>query len=105
MSLPQYDVIVVGARIAGSAVAYQLGLRGWKVALLERARRPLGATLSVPISLPRALVRFRDLGLLPAVEQAASRLQPIRTMHMQIADDLTQEGCSPPQSAGFHPRR
>ena len=95
MSGSQFDVIVVGARIAGSAIAYQLALRGWKVALLERARRPLGATLSVPISLPRALARFRDLGLLPAIERAAPRLRPIRTMHMQIADDVVIKGPLP----------
>lgn len=95
MSISQFDAIVVGARIAGSAVAYQLGLRGWKVALLERARRPLGATLSVPISLPRALIRFRDLGLLPAVERAAPHLRPIRTMRMQIADDVIIKGPLP----------
>ncbi len=91
----QFDAVVVGARIAGSAIAYQLALRGWKVALIERSKQPLGATLSVPISLPRALARFRELGLLPAIEQVAARLQPIRSMYMQIADDLIIRGPIP----------
>ena len=95
MSTRQFDAIVVGARIAGSAIAYQLGLRGWNVALIERGRRPLGATLSVPISLPRALVRFRDLGLLPAIARVEPQLHPIHTMHMQIADDIIIKGPVP----------
>lgn len=95
MPSTQFDAIVVGARIAGSAIAYQLAQRGWNIALVERSQRPLGPTLSVPITFPRALVRFRDLGLLPAIEQIARRLNPIRTMHMQIADDLTIKGPLP----------
>jgi 2-polyprenyl-6-methoxyphenol hydroxylase-like FAD-dependent oxidoreductase len=95
MPASHFDAIVVGARIAGSAIAYQLAKRGWNVALVERSRRPLGTTLSVPITFPRALVRFRELGLLPAIEQLAQRLAPIRTMHMQIADDLTIKGALP----------
>lgn len=100
MSTHQFDAIVVGARIAGSALSYQLAKRGWRVALVERSTRPLGATLSVPISQPRALARFRDLGLFPAIEQAASRLTQIRTMHMQIAPDLIIKGPLP-DYAGF----
>jgi 2-polyprenyl-6-methoxyphenol hydroxylase-like FAD-dependent oxidoreductase len=104
----QFDAIVVGARIAGSAIAYQLAQRGWKIALVERSKRPLGTTLSVPISMPRALVRFRDLGLFPAIEQVAPRLQPIRSMHMQLADDLIIKGPLPEMSGfdyGFILRR
>src|SRR5215469_9610181 len=100
MEKHQFDAIVVGARIAGSAIAYQLAQRGWKIALVERSKRPLGTTLSVPISMPRALVRFRDLGLFPAIEQVAPRLQPIRSMYMQLADDLIIKGPLPEMS-GF----
>src|SRR5579871_4168899 len=95
MSMPRFDAVVVGARIAGSAVAYQLAKRGWNVALVERRKRPLGGTLSVPITAPRALVRFRDLGLFPAIEWVASRLQPIRSMHMQITEEIVIKGLLP----------
>ncbi len=95
MSLLEFDAVVVGARIAGSAISYQLAKRGWKVALIERSKRPLGSTLSVPINFPRALVRFRELDLFPAIEQVAPHLQQIRTMHMQIADDITIKGPIP----------
>ncbi|HEY7416676.1 MAG TPA: FAD-dependent monooxygenase, partial [Ktedonobacteraceae bacterium] len=95
MSLDTFDVVVVGARIAGSALSYQLGLRGWKVALIERGRRPLGGTLSVPINFPRALVQFRELGLFPAIEQVVPRLQKIKTLHMQITSDITIKGPIP----------
>lgn len=95
MSIRQFDAVVVGARIAGSAIAYQLAKRGWKVALVERSKRPLGGTLSVPITAPRALGRFRDLGLFPAIERIAPRLQPVRAMHMQITDEIVIKGPLP----------
>jgi hypothetical protein len=100
MSVHQFDAVVVGARIAGSAIAYQLAKRGWKVALVERSNRPPGGTLSVPITAPRALVRFRDLGLFPAIERVAPRLQPIRSMRMQITDEIVIKGPLPAY-AGF----
>ncbi len=65
----QFDTIVVGARVAGCATAFALAQRGWRVALVERKHRPLGGTLSLPITQPRALARFRDLGLLPMIEK------------------------------------
>lgn len=92
MSKSQFDAIVVGARIAGSAISFQLAKRGWRVALVERSRRPLGSTLSVPINFPRALVKFRELDLFPAIEQVAPQLQQIRHLHMQIAEDIAIKG-------------
>lgn len=95
MSSTQFDAVVVGARISGSAIAYQLAQRGWKVALVERSRRPLGTTLSVPINFPRALDKFRELNLFPAIEQVAPRLQKIQALYMQIAADITIKGPIP----------
>jgi flavin-dependent dehydrogenase len=46
----QFDAIVVGARVAGCATAFALAQRGWHVALVERKHRPLGGTLSLPIT-------------------------------------------------------
>lgn len=96
-----YDVVIVGARIAGCALAYQLAARGWRVALVERKPRPLGLTLSVPVSHPRALARFRALDLLPAVEAIAPRLRQMRSCQLPLADDLVIRGHLPAY-AGFN---
>jgi len=95
-----YDAVVVGARIAGTALAYQLASRGWRVALVERARRPLPNTLSVPINYPRALARFAALGLLPAIQAVAPQLRQVRQFHLGLTDDLIIRGQTEPY-AGF----
>ena len=44
MSTPQYDVVIVGAGIAGSLVAWKLGSQGVKVLVLEGGPGPLALT-------------------------------------------------------------
>lgn len=95
-----YDAIVVGARVAGSATAHALAGMGWRVALVERKARPLGPTLSLPLTLPRGLVRFRDLGLFPAIESILPKLKRVQSLHLGLADDLVVSGPVPP-FAGF----
>jgi oxygen-dependent protoporphyrinogen oxidase len=71
------DVIVVGAGIAGLAVAYDLSARGLRVRLLDRASRPGGVVLTeqidgftidagpdaLLIQKPAAIALCRELGL------------------------------------------
>jgi flavin-dependent dehydrogenase len=60
----EYDVIIVGARVAGSAAAILLGRQGRKVLLLDRAAFP-SDTLSTHIVMPggvRVLERIGALG-------------------------------------------
>lgn len=64
--MEQFDAIVVGARIAGSATALRLARRGWRVLLLDAARFP-SDTLSTHLLWSDALAAFDRLGLLPAV--------------------------------------
>ncbi len=45
----EYDVIVIGARVAGSTLATLLGQAGYRVLLADRARFP-SPTLSTPCS-------------------------------------------------------
>lgn len=54
----KFDAIVVGARVAGCATAFALARKGWRVALLERKARPLGATLSLPTFHKYALLQL-----------------------------------------------
>lgn len=96
----EYDAIVVGARIAGAATAYQLARRGWRVALLDKADRPLGPTLSVPTIYPRALARFRELGLEPVIDALRPYCATIRTFQLRFDDAILLHGQMPP-SAGY----
>ena len=91
-----YDAIVVGARVAGCAMAFQLAQRGWRVALIEKKRRPLGPALSVPITYPRGLKLFRELGLLPVIESLLPRLRPIHTIQLRLDTEVVLGGTLPP---------
>lgn len=90
-----YDAIIVGARVAGSATAHALAGMGWRVALVERKARPLGPTLSLPITHPRGLARFRDLGLFPAIEGILPRLKLARSLYLGLAGGLVISGKIP----------
>lgn len=95
-----FDAIVVGARIAGCATAYQLALRGWRVALVERHPLPLGPTLSLPLVYARGLEQFRLLGLFHVLEQIVPHLTPIRSIRLRLDDELVLAG-DLPKWAGF----
>jgi flavin-dependent dehydrogenase len=63
-----YDVIVVGGRIAGSALAMLLGQAGARVLLLERSTFP-SVPVSVPVIFANALAILERLGVREAVER------------------------------------
>lgn len=66
-----YDVIVIGAGLAGCSAAIQLARDGWQVLLLEQQRYPThklcGEFLSVEV-----IENFVHLGILNAVQQAGA---------------------------------
>jgi 2-polyprenyl-6-methoxyphenol hydroxylase-like FAD-dependent oxidoreductase len=68
-----YDVIIVGARVAGSALAALLGGGGHRVLLLEKAHFP-SDTLSTHFFRAPALRVFERLGVLDQVRSAAPPL-------------------------------
>jgi 2-polyprenyl-6-methoxyphenol hydroxylase-like FAD-dependent oxidoreductase len=68
-----YDIIIVGARIAGSALATLLGQNGNRVLLLDKAQFP-SDTLSTHFFRAPALRVFEQLGVLDEVESAAPPL-------------------------------
>jgi 2-polyprenyl-6-methoxyphenol hydroxylase-like FAD-dependent oxidoreductase len=68
-----FDVIIVGARVAGSALAALLGEKGYRVLLLEKARFP-SDTLSTHFFRAPALRVFERLGVLDEVKSAAPPL-------------------------------
>ncbi|QXJ23388.1 NAD(P)/FAD-dependent oxidoreductase [Actinomadura graeca] len=62
-----YDVIVVGARISGSAVALLLAERGYRVALIDRARFPSPTSSATNLIHPPGVLRLRRWGVLDAL--------------------------------------
>lgn len=69
----KYDVIVIGARVAGSITATLLGEYGYKVLLLDRARFP-SDTLSTHFYHLPALKSFQRIGVLDEVANSAPKL-------------------------------
>jgi salicylate hydroxylase len=86
MSLIGRTVTVVGAGVAGLAVARALALRGASVTILEQADaiREVGAGLQIS---PNGAAVLRALGLQAALESAATRADAVR-----LIDGLTGEG-------------
>ena len=61
-----YDVIVVGARCAGSPTAMLLARKGYRVLLVDRASFP-SDTMSTHFILPPGVARLKSWGLLEQV--------------------------------------
>lgn len=71
--MTEYDVIIVGARVAGSLLASLLGDAGHRVLLLDRAHFP-SDTLSTHFFRAPALRAFERIGVREQVEATAPRL-------------------------------
>ena len=71
-----YDVIIAGGRVAGSALAALLGGQGHRVLLLEKAHFP-SDTLSTHFFRAPALRVFERLGVLDEVRSAAPPLTTV----------------------------
>jgi len=84
----RYDVVIVGARCAGSPLAVMLATRGLKVALVDRARFP-SDTPSTHVFQNDAARVLADIGVLdrvlasgaPWIEQADLRVDGLRMVH------------------------
>ncbi|MGZ4227357.1 MAG: FAD-dependent oxidoreductase [Solirubrobacteraceae bacterium] len=66
-----YDVIVVGARVAGSATAMLLARRGLKVLAVDRAAFPSDTLSTHQVQLP-AIARLERWGLLGRIAAAGT---------------------------------
>jgi len=62
----QFDVIIVGARVAGSAAAIEFAKQGQRVLLLDQARFP-SDTLSTHFMNPRGMTYLKDLDVLDEI--------------------------------------
>ncbi|MEM9455402.1 MAG: FAD-dependent oxidoreductase [Myxococcota bacterium] len=59
----EYDVIVVGGRVAGASLAARLGAAGLGVLVLDRSSFPSRPSVSAPFVLPHTLAMLDELGL------------------------------------------
>lgn len=76
MSTETADVVVVGARCAGSATAIALARAGRRVVVLDRARFP-SDTLSTHLLWPGGLAELQALGALDAVRALGAPALPV----------------------------
>jgi flavin-dependent dehydrogenase len=100
----QYDVIVVGARCAGSPTAMLLARRGYRVLLVDRASFP-SDTLSTHVIHAPGVAALRRWGLLGQV--VASGCPPIRTYSFDLGP-LAIRGTPRPHdgvATAYAPRR
>ena len=98
-----YDVIVVGARCAGSPTAMLLARKGYRVLLLDRAAFP-SDTVSTHIAHPRAIASLARWGLLDRL--VASGCPPLDAYCYDFGP-FTLEGAPGTQASpvGYCPRR
>jgi flavin-dependent dehydrogenase len=82
-SAPEYDAIVVGARVAGAATAMLLARRGRRVLLVDR-RRPQSDTLSTHALMRAGVLQLSRWGLLDQV--IASGAPPIHKNIMRYGE-------------------
>lgn len=86
-----YDVVVVGARVAGSPLAMLLARRGYQVLVVDRASFP-SDTVSSHFMQQSGLARLRDWGVL---DQAVAGCPPFRHFKLTYTG-ITFEGFADP---------
>ena len=99
-----YDVIVVGARVAGSATAMLFARQGCRVLMVDRARFP-SDTLSTHYLQQPGVALLADWGVLDDI--VATGCPALDRAVYQVAD-VRLAGCSTPargQRAAYAPRR
>jgi len=75
------DVVIVGARCAGSAAAVPLARAGHDVVLLDKTRFPADA-LSTHVLVPNGVAELKKMGALDRI----LALNPARSTHLKITD-------------------
>jgi len=99
-----YDVIVIGARVAGASTAMLLARQGLDVLLVDRAAFPSDTLSTHQVQLP-GVARLRRWGLLDALDAAGT--PPARRVRYD-AGDVVLDGCFPEHDgvdALYSPRR
>jgi 2-polyprenyl-6-methoxyphenol hydroxylase-like FAD-dependent oxidoreductase len=101
-SAPEYDVLIVGARVAGASLALLLGERGHRVLMVDRSHFP-SDTMSTHFMSPRAVPLLARLGVLEDVEAAGFRR--ITRTRSYIDDCIVEAPAAPGVGYALAPRR
>src|SRR5260370_19088300 len=88
-----YDVIIVGARCAGSPLAMLLARKGYRVLLLDRAKFPSNMPMSTHLIHQPGIARLKRWGLLERLVASGS---PPLTRYSYDVCEFTLAGCPPP---------
>jgi len=102
--MSDYDVVIVGARCAGSATALELARRGHDVLVVDRARFPSN-TLSTHYIQQRGASKLAEWGLLERLEAAGA---PPIPGNRWVVDGIEVAGTPPPAAhtaSAIGPRR
>ena len=107
--MPQFDVVIVGARCAGAPLALLLARRGVRVCLLDRARFP-SDTPSTHVIQPNGVAVLDRLGVLDAIVAAQPAVLDRFTMiyddvRIEADLDLRRSPEAPLEGAGLCIRR
>lgn len=86
-----FDVIVVGARVAGASLAYELSKAGFEVLMLDKAHFP-SETLSTHNLLGNSLAMLRETGVLSRLLETRT---PLYSRAVVQFDDTVIDGCFP----------
>ncbi len=78
-----YDIIIIGARVAGSTLAAALGEKGYRVLILDRSTFP-SDTLSTHFFRAPALRSFEKIGVLDEVLMSAPHLK----VNYNVVDEI-----------------
>jgi flavin-dependent dehydrogenase len=102
MATPEYDALIVGARVAGATVAAKLAQQGRKVLLVDRDEFP-SDTISTHFVAFNVVESLRRLGVLDRIEAAGFR-RIFR--HRAWVEDICIEGPAGPRGTySIAPRR
>ncbi|HSS60580.1 MAG TPA: NAD(P)/FAD-dependent oxidoreductase [Candidatus Limnocylindrales bacterium] len=102
MTVPEYDALIVGARVAGSSVAARLARQGRKVLLVDRDSFP-SDTISTHFLSFNAVDALRRLEVLDRIEAAGFRR--IHRHRAWIDDICIEVPAGPPGTYSIAPRR
>jgi flavin-dependent dehydrogenase len=98
----EYDVLIVGARVAGASLALLLGQKGRRILMVDRDAFP-SDTLSTHFMNGRAVGMLDQLGVLPDVLAAGFRC--ITRTRTWVEDCLFEGPAGPPGAFSLAPRR
>lgn len=98
MSMKDYDVIIIGARVAGSSLAYELSKAGYEVLLVDRSSFP-SDILSTHNFFNNSVAMLREMGVLEQLLQTGT---PVYKRAYVQMDGVVIDGIYPEVNGETH---